>query len=91
MRGANQIAKCEKNLENRFIPTCVGRIYVDNRASAKIKRFIPTCVGRMSFPSFCVTMDYGSSPHAWGEFHLAAAGSMDMAVHPHMRGANSLQ
>ena len=43
--------KCLKNRERleslRFIPTCVGQIYVLALAVEKSVRFIPTCVGQI--------------------------------------------
>ena len=53
-------------------------------------RFIPTCVGQICSSAHGGLSRPGSSPRAWGRSQYSARARLSRAVHPHVRGADSL-
>ena len=51
-------------------------------------RFIPTCVGQIDGVLRRSALAGGSSPRAWGICRPCRTLSMNIAVHPHVRGAD---
>ena len=73
----------------RFIPTCVGQTGQSQAVGLCMSRFIPTCVGQTGRSSPSSSNHSGSSPRAWGRRYAADRMVNDVAVHPHVRGADS--
>ena len=53
-------------------------------------RFIPTCVGQIIVCLISIPIVGGSSPRAWGKWNNRCPAVYQIAVHPHVRGANAV-
>ncbi len=73
----------------RFIPTCVGNMFIFGSSLTHDNRFIPTCVGNIRSATFRLFTSFGSSPRVWGTCRAAHCGSGRGTVHPHVCGEHS--
>ena len=72
VRGADFKLIVEPILDVRFIPTCVGQIYISSERLFAPVRFIPTCVGQIIAQANTTHSINGSSPRAWGRSVIVA-------------------
>ena len=73
----------------RFIPTCVGQMFLLTACLLQPRRFIPTCVGQIMAGDGRTARPAGSSPRAWGRFPYRRSLRCVPPVHPHVRGADA--
>ena len=88
VRGADDDCRRLSNGRQRFIPTCVGQMVCPDGRAAGGGRFIPTCVGQIGDGRGDPVQYFGSSPRAWGRLAVIHVSASNMAVHPHVRGAD---
>ena len=74
----------------RFIPTCVGSIKSNEGIRKRDARFIPTCVGSMWMLGPRVHQ-LRFIPTCVGSINWCLFRSQVVAVHPHMRGVDTLK
>ena len=90
MRGVDDLLAIKYFLFNGSSPHAWGRFPRQAEFLKLNNGSSPHAWGRFLFTIQARTPVTGSSPHAWGRYAAQASTELSQAVHPHMRGVDSL-
>ena len=82
VRGADVGHAAYEDVARRFIPTCVGQMFVAWKVDCTITGSSPRAWGRFAGEVVFHGMVSGSSPRAWGRFHGFTAGHIRLRFIP---------